>query len=148
MPPSYSAIWVDGKRAYELILKGKEVNLKARPVEIYTHEILSYDPPFITMRARVSSGTYIRSIARDIGTLLGTGGIITDLKRTKIGSIDQSHSTLLEEIKLSDQRDIGEFFELQERRIIHDDDIKLLKNGDLSFLGQIKEGYTLLIDQF
>ena len=123
------------------------MNLKARPVEIYSHEILSYDPPFIKFRARVSSGTYIRSIARDIGTFLGTGDIITDLKRTKIGSIDQSHSTLLEEIKLSNQRDIGEFFELQERRIIHDDEIKLLKNGDLSFLGPIKEGYTLLVDQ-
>ena len=148
VPPSYSAIWVDGKRAYELILKGKEVNLKARPVEIYSHEMLSYDPPFITLRARVSSGTYIRSIARDLGSLLWTGGIITDLKRTKIGSIDQSHSTLLEEIKLSNQRDIGEFFTLQERRIINDTEIKFLKNGNLSFLGPIKEGYTLLIDQF
>lgn len=147
IPPSYSAIWVDGKRAYELILKGKEVNLKARPVEIYTHEILSYDPPFITLRARVSSGTYIRSIARDIGTLLGTGGIITDLKRTKIGTIDQAHSTPLWEVEPEDQRDIWEFFELQERRIINSDEIKLLKNGDISFLNQIKEGYTLLIDQ-
>ncbi len=147
VPPSYSAIWVDGKRAYELILKGKEVNLKARPVEIYSHEILSYDPPFITLRARVSSGTYIRSIARDLGSLLWTGGVITDLKRTKIGSIDQSYATALEEIKLSDQRDIGEFFTLQERRIINDAEIKLLKNGDISFFSEVKEGYTLLIDQ-
>ena len=148
VPPSYSAIWVDGKRAYELILKGKEVNLKARPVEIYTHEILSYDPPFITLRARVSSGTYIRSIARDLGSLLWTGGVITDLKRIKIGEIDQNSATALEEIELSDQRDIGEFFEIQERRIIDDEEIKFLKNGDLSFLGPIQEGYTLLVDMF
>lgn len=70
-----------------------------------------------------------------------------DLKRTKIGSIEQSYATALEEIKLSDQRDIGEFFTLQERRIINDAEIKLLKNGDLSFLGPIKEGYILLADQ-
>ena len=148
VPPSYSAIWVDGKRAYELILKGKEVNLKARPVEIYTHEILSYDPPFITLRARVSSGTYIRSIARDLGSLLWTGGVITNLKRTKIGLIDQCDSIPLWEIERKDQRDIGEFFEIQERRIIDDEEIKFLKNGDLSFLGPIQEGYTLLVDMF
>ncbi len=147
VPPSYSAIWVDGKRAYELILKGKEVNLKARPVEIYSHEILSYDPPFVRLRARVSSGTYIRSIARDLGITLWTGGVITDLKRTKIGLIDQCDSIPLWEIEGKDQRDIGEFFELKERRIINHDEIKLLKNGDLSFLGPIKEGYTLLVDQ-
>ena len=70
-----------------------------------------------------------------------------DLKRTKIGSIDQSYATALEEIKLSDQRDIGEFFTLQERRIINDAEIKLLKNGDISFFSEVKEGYTLLIDQ-
>ena len=147
VPPSYSAIWVDGKRAYELILRGKEVNLTSRPIEIYSHEILSYDPPFVRLRARVSSGTYIRSIARDLGIILWAGGVITDLKRTKIGSIEQSYATALEEIKLSDQRDIGEFFALQERRIINDAEIKLLKNGDISFFSEVKEGYTLLIDQ-
>ena len=68
------------------------MNLTSRPIEIYTHEILSYNPPFVRLRARVSSGTYIRSIARDIGTILGTGGVVTDLKRTKIGIIDQSCS--------------------------------------------------------
>ncbi len=147
VPPSYSAIWVNGTRAYELILKGKEVNLTSRPIEIYTHEILSYNPPFVRLRARVSSGTYIRSIARDIGTILGTGGVVTDLKRTKIGIIDQSCSIPLWEIGWKDQRDIGEFFELKERRIINNDEIKLLKNGDISFLDPIQEGYSLLIDQ-
>jgi len=147
VPPSYSAIWVDGKRAYELILKGKEVNLKARSIEIYSHEILSYDRPFVRLRARVSSGTYIRSIARDLGITLWTGGVITDLKRTKIGLIDQCDSIPLWEIEGKDQRDIGEFFELQERRVITDNEIKLLKNGDLSFLSPIQEGYTLLIDK-
>jgi tRNA pseudouridine55 synthase len=147
VPPSYSAIWVNGTRAYELILKGKEVNLTSRPIEIYTHEILSYNPPFVRLRARVSSGTYIRSIARDLSIILWTGGVITDLKRTKIGSIEQSYATALEEIELSDQRDIGEFFALRERRIINDAETKLLKNGDISFFSEVKDGYTLLIDQ-
>ena len=147
IPPSYSAIWVDGKRAYELILKGKEVNLKARPIEIYSHEILSYDPPFIKLRAQVSSGTYIRSIARDLSITLWTGGIIIDLKRTKIGHIEENHATPLWDIEHRNQRDIGEFFTLQERRVIQHSDIMLLKNGDLSFLDPIKEGYTLLVDQ-
>ncbi len=147
IPPSYSAIWVDGKRAYELILRGKEVNLKARPIEIYSHEFLSYDPPFVRLRAQVSSWTYIRSIARDLSIALWTGGVITDLKRTKIGHIEENHATLLWDIEHRDQRDIGEFFTLQERRAIQHNDIILLKNGDLSFLDPIKEGYTLLVDQ-
>ena len=85
-PPIYSAIKVDGKRAYDLARAGKEVKLEPREVTIYQIEELSYDYPLVTFRTRVSSGTYIRSLVADIGEALQTGAYMTDLRRTEVGT--------------------------------------------------------------
>ncbi len=85
VPPAYSALKVEGKRAYELAREGKSPNLQPREVEIFFHEILSYDPQTRILHSRVccSSGTYIRSLARDIGNYLGCYGHVARLIRTQ-----------------------------------------------------------------
>lgn len=90
IPPSYSAIKVGGKKMYELARAGKEVERKPRPVTIYAFDLLdagSGDPAYtkIPVRIRCSTGTYIRSLARDLGEALGTGGYVEELRRTAVG---------------------------------------------------------------
>ena len=93
IPPKYSALKIDGKRMYELVYKGKEISQeklenKKREVEIYEWEILSLENNLLKIRFVVSSGTYIRSIANDLGKLLGVGAFLKSLRRTKIGEFD------------------------------------------------------------
>lgn len=85
IPPAYSAIKVDGQRAYKLARAGKEVKLELRQVTIYSIEQIAYIYPNVSFMANVSSGTYIRSLVADIGEKLGVGAYITDLRRTAIG---------------------------------------------------------------
>lgn len=84
-PPVYSAIWVDGERAYHLARKGEAVALDARPVMIHSIEVKHFDWPKLTLDVRCGKGTYIRSLARDIGRALGCGGMLTALRRTASG---------------------------------------------------------------
>ena len=101
-PSSVSAIKVAGKRAYDLVRAGEEVELKAREVKIYSFEMLSVTrvSGFLDVQVRVecSSGTYIRALARDLGNLLGVGGYITALRRTKVGHFDVSDANSIEEL--------------------------------------------------
>ncbi len=85
VPPVYSAIKVDGKRAYKLAREGKDVKLEPRKITIYSISDINYDYPLVTFTTKVSSGTYIRSLVADIGAKLGTGAYITNLRRTSIG---------------------------------------------------------------
>ena len=87
VPPVFSAVKVDGKRAYNLARKGKEVELKAKPLEIKEMELLDCDFPEITLRIVCSKGTYIRALARDLGEALGSGAHLTGLRRTRVGMI-------------------------------------------------------------
>lgn len=86
VPPVYSAVKIDGKRAYKYARKGREVELKAKPLVISELEIIDYSKPYLILRVACSKGTYIRSLARDIGEALGCGAHLTDLRRTRIGS--------------------------------------------------------------
>ena len=88
VPPAYSAIKINGQRAYRLARAGKEVVIEPRNVTIYAIEQIEYEYPMITFTAKVSSGTYIRSLVTDIGGVLKTGAYMTDLRRTKIGEYD------------------------------------------------------------
>lgn len=85
IPPAYSAIKVDGERAYRLARKGKQVAIPARQVTIHKLELVDYAYPEVRIRAHVSSGTYIRTLAEDIGKQLGTGAYCKELRRTRIG---------------------------------------------------------------
>lgn len=89
VPPQYSAVKIGGKRAYELKRKGNEVELQAKPVRIDAIELTSYDPLLQQASIRVvcGKGTYIRSLARDIGEALGSGAYLTALCRTRLGDV-------------------------------------------------------------
>ncbi len=89
VPPVFSACMVDGKRAYDMARKGKEVKLAAKPVHIDEIELTAFDPEKMQMSIRVAcgKGTYIRSLARDIGEALGSGAYLTALCRTRLGEV-------------------------------------------------------------
>lgn len=87
VPPVFSAVKVDGKRAYSYARKGREVELKPKPLEITELELLSYEPPKLTLRVVCSKGTYIRALARDIGEALGSGAHLSALRRTRVGDM-------------------------------------------------------------
>jgi tRNA pseudouridine55 synthase len=86
VPPIFSAIKVDGKRAYKQARAGKEVKMEPRTVTIYSISDFEYNYPIVRFNAKVSSGTYIRSLVRDIGEKLGTGAYMSNLRRTQIGN--------------------------------------------------------------
>lgn len=87
VPPAYSACKIDGRRAYDLARKGREVELKAKTLVIDEIELLSFSPQEISIRTVCSKGTYIRALARDIGQALGSGAHLTALRRTRVGDI-------------------------------------------------------------
>lgn len=88
-PPMYSAVWVNGKRAYELARQGQEVELKPKLLVIDAIEVLFFDAEKMQLGIRVvcSKGTYIRALARDIGERLGSGAYLISLRRTRVGDI-------------------------------------------------------------
>lgn len=89
VPPQYSACKVDGKRAYQMMRDGKDVQLKAKILRIDEIEMTAFDAEKMTMSIRVvcSKGTYIRALARDIGRALGSGAYLTELRRTRVGEV-------------------------------------------------------------
>ena len=87
-PPIFSAIKINGRRAYDLARKGEAVEIPERQVTVYSLELLDYTYPDIRIRTHVSSGTYIRSLAVDIGNALDTGAYCAELRRTKVAEYD------------------------------------------------------------
>ncbi len=85
VPPIFSAVMINGKRAYEMARAGEEVEMKSREIEIKEFEITSVNMPSVSFRIVCSKGTYIRSIARDFGLALNSGAHLTALCRTRIG---------------------------------------------------------------
>lgn len=98
VPPAFSACKVDGKRAYNLARKGREVELKPKVLVIDEIELLEYDLPVIKIRVVCSKGTYIRALARDIGTALQSGAHLTGLERTQIGDITLDRCMSIDDI--------------------------------------------------
>ena len=104
MPPLFSAKSVDGKRAYAMARKGKEMELKSQMIHISRLELISQELPDLILNVKCSKGTYIRSLARDLGSILDSGAHITGLRRTRIGPyhVDNAISieNFLENLKL------------------------------------------------
>ena len=98
-PPKYSAIKVNGKRAYELARKEKDVKIKEREIKIKEFNILNFSSSVIEFNILCSKGTYIRSIARDLGEKLGCGAYLSELRRTKIGSFCVDNADTIEELE-------------------------------------------------
>ena len=98
IPPMYSAIKVAGKPLYMLARKGIEVERRHRSVNVYKLDIAGFAPPFLEIRVLCSKGTYIRTLCDDIGTALGTGAHVVELKRTKIGDFILEDSAGFDEL--------------------------------------------------
>lgn len=99
MPPAFSAKKINGKKAYELARAGKVVELKAVEVSMQGRDI-EVDLPFVRFTVTVSSGTYVRSLVHDLGQKLGCGGILTALRRTRVGEWKLEDAQTLEQIQL------------------------------------------------
>ena len=101
-PPAFSAIKIDGRRAYDLARKGADFKIPKRTVEIFSFEILDYNFPILKVRTHVSSGTYIRSLAEDLGNKLSCGAFCSKLRRIKIADFDISNAINLEKLGIKD----------------------------------------------
>jgi tRNA pseudouridine55 synthase len=99
VPPKYSAIKVDGERAYDLARDGEEVELKARPVEIHELRLVSRTDEDAVFEAECGKGTYVRAIARDMGRALGCLGHVTALRRTRVGPFSEGRSVTYAELE-------------------------------------------------
>jgi len=111
VPPVYSAVCVNGKRAYQLSRKGKDFEIKAKTVHIEEIELLHFDEEMMQMSIRVvcGKGTYIRSLARDIGEALDSAAYLTSLCRTRVGDISLQLCITLEQFpKWLEQQDLEE----------------------------------------
>lgn len=104
VPPIYSAIKIDGKKAYDYARKDQEVKMRIREVEIFEFEITKIEMPEVYFRVKCSKGTYIRSLAHDFGKALGSGAYLSSLCRTAIG-----------EYKNEDALTVGEFKEIYKK---------------------------------
>lgn len=107
VPPKYSSVRVKGKRAYKLARKGEFVKLKPRKIIIHSIKVLSYRYPILSIQVKVSSGTYIRALARDIGRKLGMGAYLKELRRIRIGGHSIEDAVGLEKISVKNWKQFG-----------------------------------------
>ncbi len=98
VPPIFSAKLINGKRAYEYAREGQEVEMRRSVITFYEMELLDYSLPKITIRMKCSKGTYVRSVARDLGLMLGSGGYLTELRRTASGNYKAEECYTVEEV--------------------------------------------------
>ncbi len=99
VPPMYSALKINGKPLYELARKGETVEIKPRRITIFKLEIVQFDLPYLTLDVTCSKGTYIRSLASDIGAYLGCGAYVYELRRLEIGAFKAHQMVTLEELE-------------------------------------------------
>ena len=99
IPPVYSAVKVNGKRAFDYARQGENVELKAKPLVIDEIEVIKFDMPWLTLRVVCSKGTYIRALARDIGKSLDSGAYLTALRRTRVGDVCVADCITIEEFE-------------------------------------------------
>lgn len=100
-PPAFSALRIAGRRAYELARRGEAVELQPRTVQVYGIEMLGFEWPLLRLRIDCGRGTYIRSIARDLGEALHVGGYVTELRRTRVGEFTADRAVTLETLSIA-----------------------------------------------
>lgn len=108
MPPAYSAKRIHGQKAYELAREGEEFELEPKEIDVYHLELLEWDPPEAIVDVFCSSGTYVRSLANDLGVVLGCGGHLVGLRRTKSGEFALRDAVPLR--KLEEAFDYGDWY--------------------------------------
>lgn len=110
VPPKYSALKINGKTALDRVKSGEEFEMKSRKATVKCIEILSYAYPELKIRATVTAGTYIRSIASDMWEIIGSGAHITELRRTKVGKYKVTDAVGLDDITIEDKFEIEKIF--------------------------------------
>ncbi len=104
-PPAYSAVKVAGERAYRRARRGETVTLDPRPVEVHDLVLTQLDLPLVRFRAVVGTGTYLRSVARDVGDALGCGAHLAELQRTRVGPFHLADAVAPDAVRAADLRD-------------------------------------------
>lgn len=113
VPPKYSAVRVNGRKAYELAREGEEFDIPPRIVTVHEIELLDFDLPNIQIRTRVSTGTYIRALARDIGRSLDSCAYLKNLRRIQVGEFDIEDATSLRSLSAQNWEDEGFALDMQ-----------------------------------
>jgi tRNA pseudouridine55 synthase len=139
VPPMYSALKVGGKKLYELARAGVEVERQGRPVKLYELELLDIELPVFRLRVKCSKGTYIRTLAADLGEIFGCGGIMTDLVRTGVGFLKIEDCKTIkewEECKADGTLEEGImpvdcFFSEAKKIVVKPEALKLVQNGNV-----------------
>ncbi len=108
IPPMVSAIKKDGVPLYKLARKGKEIEREPRKIHIYSFEVTGFDNPFVQFRVKSTKGTYVRTLAHDIGNDLGVGANLYNLRRTGSGPLNLEKAHTMEEVLACDRESIGE----------------------------------------
>lgn len=115
-PPAFSAIKQDGQPIYKLARQGKTVEVAARSVTIYELELMDWERPFLQLRVLCSTGTYIRSLAHDVGAALGCGGHVVALRRTAVGAFQVQQAVPLADL---DAANLPDFIQMPETAVFH-----------------------------
>src|SRR5207253_1778941 len=141
VPPAFSAAKVTGKRAYDMARRGEEVTLAARRVRIDAIDVLRYEFPLLELEVRCGKGTYIRSLARDLGERLGCGGYIQTLRRTRVGCFDVAGALSLDADPATARRSLRPLaLALSElpRRVLSEAEAARVRQGQPLALGQVE----------
>ena len=141
VPPQFSAVHVNGQRAYALARRGQPVELQARPVEVFSLRVSRFQPPHFELEIECGSGTYVRSIGRDLGEMLGCGALMTSLRRTAVGSFVLENSVPFDNLDASVlqqaiQPPLKAVTDLP-RRVIAPDEIRALCQGKMIEIGTL-----------
>lgn len=128
-PPIYSAIKINGKKAYEYARSGQTIELKPREIEITDISLVNFEKGSITFKVKCSKGTYIRVLCEDIARKLGTVGLMKELCRTRVNEFDIEQSTDLKELKATDLINIEEIFIKKPKIELNNKQAQLFLNG-------------------
>jgi len=141
VPPQFSAVHVDGQRAYALARRGQTVDLQARPVEVFSVRVTQFAPPEFELELECGSGTYVRSIGRDLGEQLGCGAIMTSLRRLTVGPFSVENAVPYDNLDVATLRaalqpPVQAIADLP-RRNVDDNEAKALRQGKVIGLGPV-----------
>ncbi len=150
IPPVFSSKKVSGKPSYLLARKGEMISHPPKLVHVYFIELLKYEPPFLEIKVQCTSGTYLRTLAYDIGERLKVGGHLWELRRLKIGDFDVSKAVTLEKLKeASEKGDVLKYVIPIEsvlshypKIIVKDEIVKKVRNGNLIKPSEILKRYS------
>ncbi|MFH1284427.1 MAG: tRNA pseudouridine(55) synthase TruB [Candidatus Peregrinibacteria bacterium] len=138
MPPKFSALKIEGRRAYDMARKGEDVKLKPRKIKIYDFKIIDFAWPKVSFRVKCGSGTYIRSLVNDLGENLGCGAYVEGLRRTKVGDFSVENADLSKLIPL--ETVVGKFDHME----LDDEGFGGLKDGRILKNKKVEQGRAVM----